>query len=539
MTHTVRFPKGWAETTLGALGRWSSGGTPSRSESEYYGGSIPWVKTGDLDDRLITSVPETITKAGLVNSSAKLFPPGTLLMAMYGATIGKLGILGIEAATNQACAALLPDPVIADVIPYVFYYLMGERRALKNSGKGGAQPNISQTVIKAFDAPIAPLPEQHRIVEAIESYLTRLDDAVASLERVQRNLERYRASVLKAAVEGRLVPTEAELARKEGRSYEPASELLERILAERKARWIEDASEKARSKAEAKAGKAGKPWTPEDDEKALETARTKARLKYKEPAAPDLSAIQAQAGTTDLPTLPEGWCWANVDQLSIVVRGASPRPAGDPRFFGGTVPWITVGDLTSEKTPYLRQVPDSLTEEGASVSRLIPEDTLLLTNSGATLGVPRITLIAGCINDGSVALLHITYPLKLYLYYYLTTLTKTLRLINQGAAQPNLNTGIVRALNVPLPPTEEQERITHFVEEKLGSIGYQASSVERVLRRCSSLRQAILKWAFEGKLVEQDPSDEPASALLEQIKAEREAAEQDKPKSRRKKGTTT
>ncbi|MCK5804265.1 MAG: restriction endonuclease subunit S, partial [Lentisphaeria bacterium] len=333
------------------------------------------------------------------------------------------------------------------------------------------------------------------------------------------------------AVEGRLVPTEAclcrarhgrqaELARKEGRSYEPASELLERILAERKIRWIEDTAEKARAKGnakvllEAKAGKAGKPWTPEDDAKALETARAKARLKYKEPEAPD---------TTDLPALPEGWCWTSVDQLSIVVRGASPRPAGDPRFFGGPVPWITVGDLTSEKTPYLRQVPDSLTEEGASASRLIPEDTLLLTNSGATLGVPRITLIAGCINDGSVALLHVTYPLKLYLYYYLTTLTKALRLINQGAAQPNLNTGIVRALNVPLPPTEEQERISHFVEEKLGSIGYQASSVERALRRCSSLRHSILKWAFEGKLVEQDPNDEPAAVLLKRITAQRVA----------------
>ena len=137
----------------------------------------------------------------------------------------------------------------------------------------------------------AATPEQHRIVEAIESYFTRLDDAVATLERVQRNLKRYRASVLKAAVEGRLVPTEAELARAEGRDYEPASVLLERILAERRRRWEE--AELAKMKAKGK--------TPKDD---------KWKAKYKEPVAPD---------TSNLPDLPEGWCWATVEQLASTV----------------------------------------------------------------------------------------------------------------------------------------------------------------------------------------------------------------------------
>ena len=453
---------------------------------------------------------------------------GDVLLVKDGVNAGDAAINTLPGEISLLSSVCFLRPFIDALHPgFLRYFLQSPlgNTALTGKLSGTAIRRIILRRVREVDIPIAPLPEQHRIVEAIESYLTRLDDAVASLERVQRNLERYRASVLKAAVEGRLVPTEAELARQEGRSYEPADVLLERILAERKARWIEDAAEKARAKGnakallEAKAGKAGKPWTPEDNAKTLAKARKTAEAKYKEPQAPDLSALEAQAGTTNLPELPEGWCWTNVDQLSIVVRGASPRPAGDPRFFGGSIPWITVGDLTSEKTPYLRQVPASLTEEGASASRLIPEDTLLLTNSGATLGVPRISLISGCINDGSVALLHVGYPLKLYLYYYLSTLTKALRLINQGAAQPNLNTGIVRALNVPLPPTEEQQRITYLLEEKLGSIGYQGSNVLRGLRRCSSLRQSILKWAFEGKLVVQDPNDEPASMLLERIKA--------------------
>ena len=153
--------------------------------------------------------------------------------------------------------------------------------------QGVVYPAIRPHDVRRHKLPVAPVPEQHRIVEAIESYLTRLDDAIATLERVQRNLKRYRASVLKAAVEGRLVPTEAELARTEGREYEPASVLLERILAERRRRWEE--AELAKLKAKGKAPKNDK-W----------------KAKYVEPAGPV---------TSELPELPEGWCWATVDQL--------------------------------------------------------------------------------------------------------------------------------------------------------------------------------------------------------------------------------
>ena len=141
--------------------------------------------------------------------------------------------------------------------------------------------------LEELKIPLFPLAEQHRIVDAIESYFTRLDAAVATLERVQRNLTRYRASVLKAAVEGRLVPTEAELARAEDRDYEPASVLLERILVERRRRWEE--AELAKMTAKGK--------TPKDD---------KWKAKYKEPDEPDIG---------DLPVLPQGWSWVTLDQL--------------------------------------------------------------------------------------------------------------------------------------------------------------------------------------------------------------------------------
>jgi type I restriction enzyme S subunit len=199
--------------------------------------------------------------------------------------------------------------------------------------------------------------------------------------------------------------------------------------------------------------------------------------------------------------LPEGWCWATIDQLSIVVRGASPRPAGDPKYFGGNIPWITVGSLTADDQPYLSSVTDYVTEAGCRASRYIEPETLLLTNSGATLGVPKITRIGGCINDGSVALLHVDYPLKSYLLYFLSSITDKLRNINQGAAQPNLNTGIVKSIIVPLPPNREQMRIVAKVESCWSILSRTHQAVGSLLIPVDRLRQAIFRRAFEGKLL--------------------------------------
>jgi type I restriction enzyme S subunit len=340
--------------------------------------------------------------------------------------------------------------------------------------------------------PVAPPKEQDRIVAEIEKQFTRLDAATAALKRAQANLKRYRASVLKAACEGRLVPTEAELARKERRDYESANQLLQRILRERRTRWEVDTLAKMLA--------SGKP--PKDD---------RWREKYKEPSAPN---------TAKLHPLPEGWCWASIDQISIVVRGASPRPAGDPRFFGGDIPWITVGMLTRDDHIYFREVVESVTEAGRQASRYIEPDTLLLTNSGATLGVPKITMIGGCINDGSVALQGLDYPEKLYLYFFLSSLTKSLRRINQGAAQPNLNTEIVKGITVPLPPRAEQVRICERIEVVWDNYQRLVAAAEDTQIRAIGLRSAVLRDAFVGALIPQNADDESASALLERIRSE-------------------
>ena len=162
-------PESWEWVRLGEIGSWASGATPSRTHSEYYGGSIPWLKTGDLTDGYVSSIPEFITDLALEKNSVRLNPVGSVLMAMYGATIGKLGILQIAATTNQACCACIPYDGVWN--KYLFYYLMARRKAFIKMGEGGAQPNISKEKIVNALIPLPPLAEQKRIVAKLEELL--------------------------------------------------------------------------------------------------------------------------------------------------------------------------------------------------------------------------------------------------------------------------------------------------------------------------------------------------------------------------------
>ena len=195
-------PEGWVETTLGEVAKWGSGGTPSRSITEYYNGDIPWIKTGDLNDSILEDATEYITELGVEKSSAKIFPKGSVGIAMYGATIGKTGLFGIDAATNQACAVAQPYEILNNKFLHAF--LKSQKQGFIDRGKGGAQPNISQTVIKAYPFPLPPLPEQQRIVAKLDALFAHLDALNAQLERIPQLLTNFRQQVLTHAVTGKL-----------------------------------------------------------------------------------------------------------------------------------------------------------------------------------------------------------------------------------------------------------------------------------------------------------------------------------------------
>lgn len=212
-------PEGWVWTTLGEVGTWQSGGTPSRSNKTYYGGNIPWLKTGDLNDGLISYIPESITEEAVANSSAKINPTGSVLIAMYGATIGKLGILTFPATTNQACCACIEFNAIIQL--YLFYFLLSQRNEFIAKGGGGAQPNISKEIIVNTFIPLPPLSEQQRIVMEIEKWFALIDQVEHGKSDLQTVIKQAKSKILDLAIHGKLV--------QQNPNDEPAIELLKRI----------------------------------------------------------------------------------------------------------------------------------------------------------------------------------------------------------------------------------------------------------------------------------------------------------------------
>ena len=211
-------PENWEWTTLGEIGTWQSGATPSRLRKDYYGGNIPWLKTGDLNDGLITDIPEFITQKALDETSVKLNPIGSILIAMYGATIGKIGILTFPATTNQACCAC-SDYKIEQM--YLFYFLLANKKVFIAMGGGGAQPNISKEKIAVTFMPLPPLTEQQRIVVEIERWFKLIDAIDQSKADLQTAIKQTKSKILDLAIHGKLVPQDP--------SDELASELLKRI----------------------------------------------------------------------------------------------------------------------------------------------------------------------------------------------------------------------------------------------------------------------------------------------------------------------
>jgi type I restriction enzyme S subunit len=227
-----------------------------------------------------------------------------------------------------------------------------------------------------------------------------------------------------------------------------------------------------------------------------------------------------------LSSLPKGWVWTRVGDITEIIRGASPRPKGDPKYFGGNIPWIMISDVSKSEGKFISKTRDTVTDEGAKRSRYLKTGTLILSNSG-TVCVPKVLAVDGCIHDGFVAFSNLTKNIEpFYLYHYFNHIRqKVINENRQGVTQVNLNTNIVREIAVPLPPLNEQRRIVGKVEELFSFLDAGVASLRAVLAQLKRYRQAVLKAAFEGKLTEQwrknnDHQKSPA-LLLEEIKKER------------------
>ena len=223
---------------------------------------------------------------------------------------------------------------------------------------------------------------------------------------------------------------------------------------------------------------------------------------------------------------PNGWEWCRLNSLADIVRGGSPRPAGSPEYYNGNIPFLKVADLTKDNQMYVSSYTATIKEAGLKKTRKVSANTLLLTNSGATLGVPKVCTFETTFNDGIAAFLYLTEELKPYLYWFLCAMTDIFRNINQGTAQPNLNTDIIKNTLFAIPPIGEQRRIIKRIEELFPIIDKYSLAQSNLSQLNAdinaNIKKSILHEAIQGRLVSQDASEEPASSLLQRIREEKQ-----------------
>lgn len=378
-----------------------AGGTPQSNNSEYWDGDIPWIPSGSCHDCKISSAPKFITKEGFENSSTKLIPANTALVAMTGATCGNTGYLTFDSCANQSVTAYVAKSSTYSL--FIWYLLQAVKEHLLTFQTGGAQGGVNVNNCKNIVVPYISFDKQKKIADYLDEKCSKIDEIIEKQQTVIEKLKEYKLSVITEAVTKGLNPD--------------------------------------------------------------------VEMKY--------------SGIDWIGAIPEHWNIAKISRIATVVRGASPRPAGDPKYFNGhDVPWITVAEVTKGEGKYIYETKEYLTFAGAEKSRLVEAGTLLLSNSGATLGVPKITTITGCINDGSVAFYNLDVN-QLFLLYVFKSRTYELRKQMAGYGQPNLNTDIIKSISMPIPSDDEQIDIVEYLDSKCTAID---TTIEK---RCSIIDKLV------------------------------------------------
>jgi type I restriction enzyme, S subunit len=438
-----KLPDGWTVTTLGT--------------------ALPLT----YGKALKKDIRDELGKVPVYGSSGQVGVHSTALTKKPALIVGRKGSVGEVYRSATPCwpidTVYFSEQREDSDLKFFEYLLKGLK--LNRLDKSTAVPGLSRDDYNAVEVAIAPLDQQKRIVAEIEKQFSRLDEAVANLKRVKANLKRYKAAVIKAAVEGRLVETEAELARREGRSFETGAQLLQRILETRRSQW-------------------------------------KGKGKYKEPAAPD---------TSDLPELPEGWVWASMEQVVENYDGVRvPVRSKDREGRQGPYPYYGASGVIDHVDDFLFDGEYLLiAEDGAN---LLSRSTPIAFQASGKFWVNNHAHIVQTLGGIPLA----------FLEHYLNG--KDLARFITGSAQPKLTQAAMNKIPVPLPGAIEQHRLVNEVDRRLSIIYETETQAEDNLKRCDRLRQSILERAFSGRLVPEDSNAKPVSELLVPIRAEPERA---------------
>ena len=437
-----------------------SGSTPRGGESAYQSEGIPLIRSmnvhfdGFRRDGL--AFLDAAQAAALKNVEVKA---NDVLLNITGASIGRVTSAPAEMAgarVNQHVCIIRPDDRLES--SYLRWFLASptQQRLINGIESGATRQALTKEKILDFEVPVPPIARQGEIVAELEKQFSRLDEAVANLQRVQANLKRYKASVLKDAVEGRLVPTEAELARREGRTFETGEQLLQRILEERHSNWT-------------------------------------GRGKFKTPDAPE---------TIGLVELPSGWVWASVEQLADVISGLTKNPTRENLPL--KLPYLRVANVYANE---LRL--DDMAEIGVAESELqkllvLKNDLLVVEGNGSPDQIGRVAKwdgsIAPCVHQNHLIKVRAVIADPEWMLNWLVSPggRKQIELVSSSTTGLHtLSSGKVGRLPVPLPPVAEQQRIVAEVDRCLSIVRDVEVEVDANLKRAQALRQATLSRAFQ------------------------------------------
>ncbi len=512
-------PDGWVWTSLSELGEVVAGGTPSTKDPSCWGNGVHWISSADLTGysaKTIKKGAKSISKIGLANSSAKVMPAGSVHFSSR-APIGYVAISLEPLATNQGFKSLVPAPGIFN--EYIYYYLMASREYARERASGTTFLELSGKAFGALPIPLAPTATQHRIVAKIEELFSELDKGIESLKTARAQLNVYRQAVLKHAFEGNLT---AQWREENKDKLETPEQLLARIKQEREARYEQQLQEWR---------VAVKKW-----EEGGKLSRRPARS----PKLKEMSSL-LPAETETFPSLASGWSYV---RLGLVIDepkyGTSKKCEYNHEGTGVLrIPNIVRGvvDASDLKGAHFE-------EDEKCTYALRNGDILVIRSNGSISIVGKCALISKAEERYLFAgyLIRLRSNPAVLLPDYLAALLSSHLLRTQiehtaksTSGVNNINSGEIQSFLVPLGSLSEQAVVVQKLSASLTAIDATEVEVDNRLLTAEVLRQSILKKAFAGQLVAQDPHDEPAVVLLDKISAEREQTMQNKTTKKTKK----
>lgn len=396
---------------------------------------------------------------------------------------------GVDGLLNQRVCRLIPTSNNFSE-KFLFLCLQPYLNAINAETSSVTVKHLSSKTIGEIPLPLPPLPEQHRIVAKIEELFSELDKGIENLKTAQAQLKVYRQALLKHAFEGKLT---AQWREQHCDQLETAAALQQRIQQERAQRYQQQLADwQANGGSKPKAPKSLPPLTKEELAK--------------------------------LPELPEGWGWVKVGDVGILGTGVTPLKGRSDFYVNGTIPWVTSGALNEN---YVSDASDYVTHVALKETnlRLYPKHTLLIAlyGEGKTRGKCSELLIEATTNQAIAAIVleGFAAEIRQYIKWFFQKNYGDIRLKSSGGVQPNLNLGIVENTAFPMCSLAEAKCLVDMLESKLSEVDQLDQTLTTSLQQAEALRQSILKRAFSGQLVPQDPHDEPASVLLARIRAEK------------------